>query len=94
MIRWPRNNSGYPLLIITVPTAKTRLLATTYSKYLIFVSLTDQCFTNRKDETRGIFTEAVVMGMNTPSHKDVVDFEKYRTRSPKYDWKISKTVRI
>ena len=51
-------------------------------------------FANRKDETRGIFTEAVVAGMNTPPHKDVIDMERYKTRSPKFDWKISKTVRI
>lgn len=34
------------------------------------------------------------MGMNTPSHYNKIDNEKYKTRSPKYDWKISKTIRI
>ena len=49
---------------------------------------------NRKDGDRGIFTEAQVMGMATPSHIKPVDLEKYKTSSPKFDWKVSKTVRI
>jgi len=34
------------------------------------------------------------MGMSTPSHYNAVDLEKYKTASPKYDWKVSKTVRL
>ena len=49
---------------------------------------------NRKDGDRGIFTEAMVMGLSTPSHIKPVDLEKYKTSSPKFDWKLSKTVRI
>lgn len=47
-----------------------------------------------KDESRGIFTEATVRGLSSPSFYDSVDLEKYKKSSPKYDWKASKTQRI
>ena len=34
------------------------------------------------------------MGMSTPSHYNSIDLDKYKNTSPKYDWKVSKTVRI
>lgn len=46
---------------------------------------------NRKEQSSGIFTEAIVAGLSTPSHYNPVDLEKYKTSSPKYDWKVSKT---
>ena len=47
-----------------------------------------------KEATRGIFTEAVVMGMNSPSHYNSIDLDKHKNTSPKYDWNKSKIVRI
>ena len=32
--------------------------------------------------------------MSSPSHYNSLDLEKYKTSSPKFDWKVSKTVRI
>ena len=34
------------------------------------------------------------MGQSTPPHYNSIDLDKFKTTSPKYDWKISKTVRI
>ena len=34
------------------------------------------------------------MGQSTPPHYNSIDLDKFKTSSPKYDWKISKTVRI
>ena len=34
------------------------------------------------------------MGMSSPSHYNSIDLDRYRKTSPKYDWKVSKTVRI
>jgi len=49
---------------------------------------------NRKDLVRGIFTEATTLGMASPSAYNSIDLDKFKTSSPKYDWKISKTVRM
>ena len=32
--------------------------------------------------------------MSSPSHYKEIDLDKYKTSSPKFDWKVSKTVRI
>ena len=58
----------------------------------MFIAVLLQPF--RKDVTRGIFTEAEVMGQSTPSHYNSVAMEKYKNASPSFDWKVSKTVRI
>ena len=34
------------------------------------------------------------MGMSSPSHHNPVNLEVVKSRSPKFDWKTSKTVRI
>ena len=34
------------------------------------------------------------MGQSSPSHYNSIDLDKYKRTSPKYDWKVSKTVRI
>ena len=34
------------------------------------------------------------MGQSTPSHYNSIDLDRFKCTSPKYDWKISKTVRI
>ena len=44
--------------------------------------------------TRGIFTEAEVAGKATPAVYNLTNMENYKNAAPKYDWKISKTVRI
>ena len=52
------------------------------------------CDNDRKDVTRGIFTEAELAGKSTPSVYNLSNMEKYKTAAPSYDWKISKTIRI
>ena len=34
------------------------------------------------------------MGLSSPSHYNSIEMDRLKTSSPKFDWKISKTVRI
>ena len=34
------------------------------------------------------------MGLSTPHAYNSLDLDKFKTSSPKYDWKVSKTIRI